>query len=254
MTNEELMQTALNGRLWLAAGAIVAGLITLAVRSILIFCKKAEGHSNSTFRAGTLEFSSNTIGGLLILVSLAWGIVGIAIAPKLKLNGNEVVLNLFEHPLDTSVAVLTSAKTRWAADVGMSDLYSEFTDLAGQKLVARGISGSDAKIQTQMEILDSHPVFKVETLSNGQTVAMTYVPVREGKILKFVPVEMAAKSASTQGPILRFDCNSSIQAFLRKASQAGENHELQTHRRALIERCDKEIQELQAADKAKLIN
>ncbi|MFN8790115.1 MAG: hypothetical protein ACK5Y2_01515 [Bdellovibrionales bacterium] len=251
MTNEELMHSALTGRLWLAGGAIVAGLITIGLGAYLIFHKRGDGASDSRFKAGGLEFSSGTVGGLFIVSGFAWGFVAAWLAPKLKLNGNEVALNLFEKPLVQAVAVLDTGK---AADSG-SDLYAEFRILAeaeiGKKL--RDGKTSATQIETDMVVENNHPVFSIAAESDERSVAMKYVPVNEKGNLRFVPVEIIAKSVDSHGAVLQFTCTSSIEAFIRKVENNPASADLNTHRRVLKERCASEIEGLSKEKREKIL-
>lgn len=234
-------------RFLLAGGCLFLGFKSLGYGWDLISNgKNHSGRTNFNIKWGELEakIGANTVGGLVICISFLWGFPAYLIAPVYKSNGREVALNLRPNSLNDFVVAIDN--------VNYEDLIKNPTILQTQYSQALEKKKKDWQVKDSeaedVDYLAGKRVIKVDVESERQTAEIKYLPVKKNGSVEMYPLEVAVQNKEFPENALLFTCNTSIQAYLKKA-KAGNAPDIKTHRNAILRMCKKDIEKLQEEEK-----
>lgn len=202
----------------------------------------------SKFKFWGIDMSSPSAGLTVVVVSVAWILVGVRIVPEVEIQDGPIRITFqdISKPVASTVASLKAPIADSSPTV--ENTISQFEALAARKYRA----SPGATVETDIEFEDGRPVFSLRATSGQKTIEEKYVAsVRNGK-MEFTPVEVSALDTKLPEVSMRFDCQSSIAAFLRKLQIEPKRSDVATHRQALQSLCTKEIQELPEEQKSKI--
>jgi exosome complex RNA-binding protein Csl4 len=220
------------------------GCIFLAYRSISYGWNLV---SNGTDKKGKTDFkgkwgdrevsiSATSAGGLIIAMSVLWGLPIWLVSPTVKIDGNEVAMNIQKNGIDEFIVAVKNQDP--------TTVFDDTTKLKDTFIAAFAKKDSDWTVKrlatSKMEDLGDQPVLSVKMESARETADIRYFAVKKDHTVEFKPVEISVAAKEYPNIVGQFRCDDSVKAYLVKA-RVGTSVDLKTHKKALLKYCEKEI-------------
>lgn len=155
-----------------------------------------------------ISISASSVGGLIIALSVLWGIPIYFIAPKVRIGGNEVALHIQKGSLEQ---LIVAAKDQDFNSV-MNDKI-KLREIFGRALVEKNADWRLGELTTSaIDDLGNQPVLSVKMESDRETAYVKYFPVRRNHNVEFKPVEFSVSAKDYPRLSLEFKGSDSIKA------------------------------------------
>lgn len=191
-----------------------------------------------------VNISASSAGGLIIALSVLWGVPIYLVSPTVKIDGNEVTMNIKKNGIDEFIVAVKSQNP--------AAIFDDTAKLKDTFIAAFSKKDSDWTVTklaaSKMEDLGNQPVLSVKMESAREMADIRYFPVQKDHTVEFKPVEISVAAKVYPNLVGQFHCDDSIKSYLIKMRvRAGVDQK--THKKALLKYCEKEIGSLPPPDK-----
>jgi hypothetical protein len=205
MNENTIVIAAFTLKAFLSLVALSGGIYAINKGVHLLIRGKGAQRSHSTIKVGKyFEMRTETVGGVLLCSSMLWVGCGWAIAPSLKLNGNEVVLRIGIPNSIVSVASLASGPADGAI-LKQPALLTERFKASAQKQPAELLWNAPTSTPplfdygsiTTQQLSDGTYAIEGEANQRGKRIKVRFRPViKDGKLV-FSPVGLETNGSKS---------------------------------------------------------